>query len=259
MTQAFDHLATTYDNNFTYSVLGRWLRNVVHNRLATHFNTGSYVLELGCGTGEDAQWLAQKGVNIWATDSSTAMLNVAKEKNRDMGNIQFAHLDLHHPQLPASAPESFDGVFANFGPINVLEDTHSLAQWLAQYIKSGGRACFGVMSPFCLWETLWHGAHLNWKIAGRRWRGKSSFIGSDGNVIPVYYPSIRQLTQSFAPYFRRIYLRPLGLFLPPSDVYGVIEKRPKLLKVLLSLEKRIGHIRQLSLFADHYWIEFERV
>ncbi|RMG83542.1 MAG: hypothetical protein D6712_12860, partial [Chloroflexi bacterium] len=149
--------------------------------------------------------------------------------------------------------------FANFGPINVLEDTHSLAQWLAQYIKSGGRACFGIMSPFCLWETLWHGAHLNWKIAGRRWRGKSSFIGSDGNVMPVYYPSIRQLTQSFAPYFRRTYLRPLGLFLPPSDVYGVIEKRPKLLKVLLSLEKRIGHIRQLSLFADHYWIEFERV
>ncbi len=259
MTQAFDHLAATYDNSFTYSAIGRWLRDVVHSRLARHFNTGDYVLELGCGTGEDGRWLAESGVNIWATDSSPAMLTIAKEKNMGADNIQFTHLDLHHPQLPASAPKSFDGVFANFGPINVLEDASALAQWLAEHIKPGGVACFGVMSPFCLWETLWHGVHFNWKIASRRWRGKSHFTGSDGHVIPVYYPSIRQLTQNFAPYFRRIYLRPLGLFLPPSDVYGVIEKRPKLLKTLLGLEKRLGHIRQLALFADHYWIEFERV
>jgi hypothetical protein len=56
----------------------------------------------------------------------------------------------------------------------------------------------------------------------------------------------------------RVHVEPLGLFLPPSDVYAVIERRPRLLRALTVLDQSFSRISQLALFADHYWIEFER-
>ncbi|MFN8447318.1 MAG: hypothetical protein U0521_01635 [Anaerolineae bacterium] len=46
--------------------------------------------------------------------------------------------------------------------------------------------------------------------------------------------------------------------MPPSDAYGVVEHRPRLLRTLTALDTRLSHISPLALCADHYWIEFER-
>jgi hypothetical protein len=54
-------------------------------------------------------------------------------------------------------------------------------------------------------------------------------------------------------------VQPIGLFLPPSDAFGVVEKRPRLQRLLMDLEQRLGRYGKLALLADHYWIEFERV
>jgi len=54
-------------------------------------------------------------------------------------------------------------------------------------------------------------------------------------------------------------VRGVGLFVPPSDVFGVIETRPRLLRLLTAMDGHFSHILWLALFADHYWIEFERV
>jgi hypothetical protein len=48
------------------------------------------------------------------------------------------------------------------------------------------------------------------------------------------------------------------LFLPPSDAYGAVERRPHLLRTLTALDRRLSNVSQLARFADHYWIEFER-
>ena len=39
---------------------------------------GSAVLELGCGSGRDARWLAARGARVLATDGSSAMLQAAE-------------------------------------------------------------------------------------------------------------------------------------------------------------------------------------
>jgi hypothetical protein len=74
----------------------------------------------------------------------------------------------------------------------------------------------------------------------------------------VIYPRIGRLSRDFAPYFERIHVQPLGLFLPPSDVFGVIEKRPRLMQMLMALEARFAQARLLAALADHYWVEFRR-
>ncbi len=89
----FDGAAATYDATFTATRLGRWLRDAVHARLAALFPPGSRVLELGCGTGEDAVWLAQRGVRVVATDASPRMVEMARQKVARDGVA--AHVSAH--------------------------------------------------------------------------------------------------------------------------------------------------------------------
>ncbi|MEZ4768408.1 MAG: methyltransferase domain-containing protein [Caldilineales bacterium] len=93
----FDAAAGSYDAEFTGTQLARWLRETVWSVLGETFAPGDRVLELGCGTGEDAVWLAQRGVHVTATDASTAMLDAAQRKAAAVGIsdlIDFAAFDL---------------------------------------------------------------------------------------------------------------------------------------------------------------------
>lgn len=255
----FDALAETYDDNFTDTAIGRDLRGRVQRRLLANFRPGQRVLELGCGTGVDALWLATQGVQVLATDSSTAMLAQAAQRTRGQAPVQTALLDLAAlPDVPDVAEWQFDGVFANFGPLNCLHTWRPLAAWLARRLKPGAKALFGVMAPYCAWELLWHGVHGEWDVATRRWRRADFQPQPNAAALPIAYPSVKRLTQAFAPDFKRVYLRPLGLWLPPSDVYGVLERRPRALRWLTGLDVAFCRLPALANFADHYWIEFER-
>ena len=56
---AFDSLAAKYDDLFTRSMIGRAQRGAVWDALIDTFEPGSHILELNCGTGEDALFLAR--------------------------------------------------------------------------------------------------------------------------------------------------------------------------------------------------------
>ncbi len=270
--QPFDPLAPTYDASFTHTAVGRSLRTRVWTRLDQHFQAGDTVLELGCGTGEDALHLAGRGVHVLATDSSAAMLAVTQAKAQGNPLVEVMTLDLQHltPESGRLAlslavnsggavSDHFDGAFANFGPVNVLADWKPLAGWLAEQVRPGGVVGLGVMGPLCLWEMGWHSLHGDFRTAFRRLDGRASFQAEDlAEPVTIYYPSITRLKRDFAPFFHCAHVEAVGLFLPPSDVYGMVEKRPRLLRLLTALEARFARFAPLAHFADHYWIEFEK-
>lgn len=308
---AFDALAPTYDADFTSSLIARTLRTRTHLRLLELLRPGDSVLELGCGTGEDARFLGERGFTVTATDASPGMLRVARAKCAGLENVRFEAVDLNElpltpqPPLPRTARrhggsrgegefasqqfapskrndkvQRYTLAFANFGVVNCVSDLSALGAWLAEQIPSGGHAVFAVMSPYCLWEIGWHGLHGNFKTALRRLRSDTTFqapaatrheatppeaasaderADSTGYApIPLRYPPVHRLTAAFAPDFRRIQVEPLGLFLPPSDVYGAIEERPPLLRALLKLDSMAVRTSWLANLADHYWITFRR-
>ena len=175
---AFDTLAPTYDDDFTNSAIGTHLRNRVHNRLLELWQSGDHILELGCGTGEDAHFLGSYGIHVTATDTSTQMLEIAKEKTAHLKHVQTQHLDLS--QLPDDQfTAQYDGVLSNFGALNCIADWNPLAEWLSSRVKSNGTLAFAIMSPYCIWETLWHGLHFDFKTATRRWRSSADFTPND--------------------------------------------------------------------------------
>ena len=77
---AFDTIADQYDDIFTHSLIGRAQRNVVWEVLKKTFRRGDRVLELNCGTGEDATFLSKIGVSVHACDASERMIAVAKKR-----------------------------------------------------------------------------------------------------------------------------------------------------------------------------------
>src|SRR5215471_16348866 len=127
-TAAFDSAAASYDTEFSDTVPGHWLRELVWSRLSPYVRPGMKVLDLGCGTGDDALWFARRGCRVTAVDKSRAMLVVATQKAetmRDSNPIVTVALDIENPEESGVA-EEFDLVLWNFGAINCIQDLRSL-------------------------------------------------------------------------------------------------------------------------------------
>ncbi|MDQ7029322.1 MAG: methyltransferase domain-containing protein [Ardenticatenia bacterium] len=257
----FDAIAPHYDHVFTSTRLGRWLREAVWTHVATAFRPGDYVLDLGCGTGEDAVWLAKRGVRVIATDVSPAMLQVARAKAeaegvRELVDVILFDVEQHPPSL-FLPPSSLDGALSNFGVLNCLADRRPVVNFLANVVQPGGRIVLVVMGPFCPWELLWHLAHGQVRTAFRRWRpGRLARIGPA--QVRVWYPSPRRLRQEFTPYFRPLYSAGIGVLLPPSYLGHLVDRHPRLFRALTRIDRRLSRYFPWTWLNDHYVIVFER-
>lgn len=252
--QAFDAIAPTYDATFTHRTLALWLREAVQVRLP--FVPGDHLLELGCGTGEDALWLVAQGMTVTATDISGEMLAAARRKADNISRIYFAQLDMNDPA--GFETTVFDGIFSNFGAVNCVEDRRALANWLAARIKPGGIVALVVMNPLCPWEIVWHLAQGKPRVAFRRLqRGGEAHAGA-GGIIRVWYPAPQTLIREFAPVFRHQRTVGIGALLPPSYLDHLVERHPRIFARVAALDRRWGGLLPCRWFNDHYLILLER-
>jgi malonyl-CoA O-methyltransferase len=107
---------------------------------------GLRVLDLGCGTGRHAVWLAAEGAAVMAVDFSRGMLREARSKP-GAGAIRFVVHDLHRP-LPFGAA-AFDLVVSGL----VLEHISDLDHFFLEVHRSlrpAGRAVVSAMHPAML-------------------------------------------------------------------------------------------------------------
>ena len=256
----FDDVANDYDDSFTHTILGRELRKVVWRSLEEAFPPGTHVLELNCGTGEDAVWLAGRGIRVLATDGSSAMLQLAADKAASNGlsaMIDFLPLDLNAPEA-VWADAEFDGALSDFGGLNCVGDLAPVAGMLGKSIKPGGRLIVVVMGRWCLWEMIWHILHLRPSVAFRRLRGEADARIANGTV-RVRYPSVGELRRVFHPLFALRRSLGVGVFLPPSYLHGGVTRRRRLLRLLLRLESAAGSAAILRRLGDHILLDFERM
>ncbi len=283
---AFDAFAPTYDADFTHTHLGQLLRQRVWRVLAQQFSAGQQVLELACGTGEDAVWLAQQGIFVTATDGSAEMVRVTavKAQQADVSDrvtaVPLSFQDVvawHNPKSEAGSRKPdhasrithhaspitdyglrmtrYDGAFSNFGGLNTIGDWRPLAESLARLVKPGGKVVLVVMGPWCPWEVGWHLLHGEWGTAVRR--SHTSAPATIGNrPIPIWYPSAWRLRREFAPWFRHTHTESLGLWLPPSYLGHLVERWPRLFARLNQWERHTA--RLTGGWGDHYVLVLEK-
>jgi SAM-dependent methyltransferase len=256
LAPAFDGAAETYDSQFTRTVIGSMMRRAVWARCAVRFASGSRVLEMNCGTGEDALWLSHRGIEVLATDVSPAMLRIAERKlanSRGIAEARFEQLaweDLHSLQ---AGP--FDGALSNFGGLNCLTDLRGAARALAATLRPGAVAILCIMGPIVPWEWAWFLSRGKPAAAFRRLRrGGTSWSG-----IKIQYPSITATRRAFSPEFRALRVSAIGALMPPPYTEGLTGRFPRMLAVLERIERRLDTVWPLCVFADHYLLELERI
>lgn len=240
---AFDKVARDYDDIWTRSAAGRSQRATVWRTLDGLFKPGDRVLDLGCGTGEDAVHLISAGIRVTAIDASAEMVRTAGLRGVD--SRQLAIEDL------GAIDTVFDGAISNFGPFNCVEDLAPVAAELARMIPPGGYVVICLLGRFCLWETVHYLLRGRLMKAFRRWRGHaSSSLG-----VTVYYPRVRDVAAVFRPEFRLLSWEGVGLMIPPSYVRGF---SPRAIEKFSSFDKWAAKALLLRSLADHRLLVFKR-
>ena len=139
----YDRWATVYDHdaNPLPALDTPIVRAAVHAVLPDLY--GQQVLDLGCGTGRHALWLAEQGAQVVCLDFSEGMLKQARRKPGAAG-VHFIRHDLHEPLPLASA--DFDLVVSSL----VLEHLADLNRFFAEarrVLRLGGHAVISAMHP----------------------------------------------------------------------------------------------------------------
>ena len=239
----FDQLAANYDAVWTNSPAGRLQREAVWRHLNPLIQRGDRVLDIGCGTGEDALHLAQLGAQVLALDISPEMVRVARGKGV---NARVLPIEGIHALAVA-----FDLVLSNFGGFNCVQDMSALHKTLAQLVRPEGHLAVCLMGRFCLWESAHYALRGRFKKAARRWRGET--LTSAG--LRVSYPTLKQVRQALSPSFNLVADVGIGVSVPPSFVEGT---PAPLLNTLASLDARIGSSRIGRAMGDHRLFVFRR-
>ena len=252
---AFDTLAPDYDASFTGSTIGRAMRRAVHRRLDALFQPGDRVLDLGCGTGEDALYLARRGIAVEAVERSPEMVIMARAKveRAGLGELIEVRGEAIEPALLGRSPD-LDGALSNFGALNCVEDLEVVADGLASALRPGAVAALCVMGPWVPWEWGWflrlgqpRGAFRRLRRGGIPWRG-----------LMVRYPSIGSVRRVFRGNFRCRRVAAVGALVPPSYAETWARRHPRWLERLERWERRHESRWPLPWLADHYLIELER-
>ena len=258
--RAFDSLAARYDELFTDSMIGRAQRGAVWNELVDWFEPGFRILELNCGTGEDALFLAQHEVSVLACDASPAMIKAARDRmQRENPNapLQFKLLPTEQlSKLPVGQP--FDGAFSNFSGLNCVADMHQTARDLAALVRIGAPVLICLSNRFCLSEILWFLVHGQVSKAFRRSSGIAA-AKIDGFTVKVHYPTLRELKTMFSPYFSFRSCKGIGIAVPPSYLEPWVGNHPRVLGLLRLIDKVIARLPWLRTAGDHLLVHFERV
>jgi SAM-dependent methyltransferase len=252
---AFDPLAAGYDATFTNTRIGRLLRDRVWSYVDPLVGPGTRVLELNCGTGEDAVHLAARGADVMATDIAAEMVAVTRRKADDRGvgeRVVTAQVAIE--SLDVLAAEPFDLVLSNFGGLNCVADPRPLGATLARLVRPGGIAVLVVMGPVVPWEWGWFLARRRPRDAVRRLRGSATWRGAT-----IRYPTPRALRRAMAPHWTAVRAVPIGIALPPSYAESFVAHRPRLLARLDRAEGGLARLPGAAWLGDHYLMQLRRV
>ncbi|MBI3982836.1 MAG: class I SAM-dependent methyltransferase [Gemmatimonadetes bacterium] len=262
---AFDAVAPQFDQRYGQWASVRAQRRAVQKELLRAFPPDAALLELGGGTGDDAIHLASRGRRVLLTDGSRSMLACAQAKIRDARlehritthAITLERLrDLPRTMIP-SMPVRFDGAYSNFAAFNCITDLAGVASDLADLLRPGAPVLLVIFGPVSVGEVLvqlWKG---DARAAFRRLSSGDIPARVAGREFTVRYPSPRQVADRFAPWFRLVRTRGVGIFVPPSAAEPSISRFPRLLAILEALDR--GASAPLALLADHVLLQFERV
>jgi SAM-dependent methyltransferase len=162
---AYDRLAavwaaTTDDGPFNGLLERPALRSLVPASLA-----GAVVLDAGCGSGTQAQWLLDQGAEVIGVDLSPRMIEEARRRCRGRGRFLVA--DLAEP-LPVES-RSLDGITSSLA-LHYVRDWSVPLRSFASALRPGGWAVISLDHPFGPRLPSQQGGYFDTELVTDTWR-----------------------------------------------------------------------------------------
>jgi SAM-dependent methyltransferase len=266
--RAFDAIAPDYDAIYgpKKNAVMTWMRRESLTLLKTTFPRGSTLLEIGCGTGEEAVALARAGRRVVAIDISPRMtaLTQAKAREAGLGNRVVA-VAMPAGSIDALRPmDLFDGAYASFGALNCEPDLLEFGRAMGRLVRPGGGFVCSVMARFCPFEVAWFLLRGRPRVAFRRLRRgwQSAPVAGRKSVevsVATRYLAGRDLKEVLAPAFDLERALSLPLLLPPPYLDGVFREHRRSFAFLERWERRLRHRWPWRLWGDHVVLVFRRL
>ena len=253
-TLPFDRAAATYDRDWSADPAGAAQRRAVHRHLAAviaGLDRRETAVDLGCGIGDDAEFLASHGLRVVGVDSSTAMIEAAR-RNLPAGTFLAAPIESVTSAELGLAPASVDLVVSNFSPLNCVADLPAPFALAAELLRPGGRFVVVLFGTLPIVEISLALARLDLRRALRRRRFRT-VANVAGAPLPITYWCSSHVKRAAGASFRLRGRRGIGLVVPPS---GIAAPKP-LVGVAESIDRAASPL--LPSFADHVLYDLERV
>ncbi len=251
MTEAFDALAPSYDSLFR-TPAGRLARRRSLEPLLRWFGPGMRVLDIGCGTGEEALALARRGVEVIGLDPSEASLAILRLKLRSEPSLKVRTLKAHARQLRSLAPDigRLDGAYSSFGALNCEPSLAPVRDGLAALLAPKTPFIASVMNRLCLFELAAGMLTLRPRLAARRLGDGTARVAGQ----PVYtrYFTPASFASEMAPAFLVRSVAALPFALPPQPLAATLERSAPVMSALERIDDRLRARAPWRSLGDHF-------
>jgi SAM-dependent methyltransferase len=244
---AFDRAAPTYDRDFGRNPAGLLFRHVFQERLRRLYAPGSRVVDIGCGTGEDAVFLASLGVEVHALDVSPAMVEETRAKAARAGVAERVQATALAAESVASLGDGFDGAYSDFGALNCAA-LGTVGEGLARALRPGAPVLLSVVAPWPLPALV--GRAL---FASGPFRRPVPDVA--GVPVPVRHLTPRALREALGPAFAWTDAWALGVLVPGPMHERFIARHPQTFGMLAALERFLRRWPGLRSLGDHVVVE----
>jgi ubiquinone/menaquinone biosynthesis C-methylase UbiE len=263
--EAFDSVAPTYDGPQGNNDLIQRMRDIVWRQIDELLPPApAELIDLGCGTGIDAQHFAELGHHVVATDWSPAMVERAAARGAVVspGSIEAVHAGSQ--ELATLFPDHaarFHMAYSNFGPLNCIPDLSETAHSLAALMRPGGYALFTVIGRWCPWEMAHYARKRRWKRLKVRFDQQITPVGMNGHTIWTRYHTPKEFAQEWigtAGEWELVRYEGLSTFVPPPYLTSMHDNHPALFERMAKLDAATCTWPVLRNLGDHFLIVLRR-
>ena len=161
---AYDRLARVWSGTTDDGPFNGWLERPALRSLVPLPLDGATVLDAGCGSGAQCEWLRGQGAEVVGIDVSPAM--VAETRSRCAGQGTFLVADLAEPL--ALEPASIDGITSSL-VLHYLADWQVVLRSFATVLHPGGWVVASLDHPFAPPLPGQRGGYFDSELVGDTW------------------------------------------------------------------------------------------